>query len=105
MSNNIQRLGNTLSDRMIKTANAAAVVYTELGTINANMSLTPDSLQVSIPSGDYMIQAGQKPQSGDRVLIAWCGNDAVVTGPASAQQKPLPITVTSDGEGNVTIIF
>lgn len=55
MSNNIQRLGETLNKRMIKTANAATIVATELGTINQNLSLTPDSLQVAIPEGDYLL--------------------------------------------------
>lgn len=105
MSNNIQRLGETLATRMTKTANAAVTIATELGTINYNKTLTPDSLNVSIPEGDYLIVQGMKPQPGDRVMIAWCGNDPVITGPAAAEIQPLPITVTSDGEGNVTITF
>lgn len=105
MSRNIQRLGDTLSERMIKTANAAVSIETELGTINENMSLTPDSLQVDIPQGDYMIQAGQKLRPGDRVLIAWCGNEPVIAGPASTEEEPIAIRVSSDGNGNVTIEF
>lgn len=105
MSRNIQRLGETLSDRMIKTANAAVSIETELGTINENMSLKPDSLQVDIPQGDYMIQAGQKLRPGDRVLIAWCGNEPVIAGPASTEEAPIAIRVSSDGNGNVTIEF
>ena len=105
MSRNIQRLGDTLVRRMTKTANAAVQVETELGTINYNRSLTPDSLNVPIPEGDYLIISGMKPQPGDRVLISWCGTDAVVTGPASTAENALPIKVTSDGEGNVTITF
>lgn len=105
MSNNIQRLGNVLVDRMQKTANAAVITATELGTIQENLSLTPDSLQADIPQGDYMIQAGQKLYAGDRVLIAWCGNEVVVLGPASTVEMPIGIKVTSDGNGNVTIEF
>lgn len=105
MSNNIQRLGNTISDRMIKTANAATRISTEMGTINENLTLTPDSLQVDIPKEDYLIQAGQKIQPGDRVLIAWCWNDPVIIGPASLQESALPISVTSDGNGNITITY
>lgn len=103
--NNIQRLGDTLSQRMAKAAKAAVGVYTDLGTINYNNSLTPDSLNVPIPQGDYLIAAGASPQPGDRVLIAWCGNEPVVVGPASTQRQPLPVKVTSDGQGNVTITF
>lgn len=105
MSKNIQRLGDTLVRRMEKTANAAVGTYTEMGTINYNMSLTPDSLGVPIPEGDYLIISGQTLTAGDRVLISWCGNDPVISGPASEEEKPLNITVTSDGEGNVTITW
>lgn len=106
MNNNVQRLGETLASRMTKTAGATNQTAIELGTINGNMSLTPDSLQaVQIPKGDYMVNitlacetyetssVAPPPaaahthripanfrglQAGDRVLIAWCGNDAVV---------------------------
>lgn len=105
MSNNIQRLGNILADRMLKTAEAATITATELGTIQDNLSLNPDSLQADIPQGDYMIQAGQKIRPGDRVTVAWCGNEVVVLGPASTDELPIAISVTSDGQGNVTIEF
>lgn len=109
MSNNIQRLGETLASRMAKTANAAVTVAVEFATVNENMSLTPDSLQVAIPQGDYLITAGQDPQKGDRVLIAWCGNDPVIVGPAATETAPSPgqidIKVTSDGDGNVTMTW
>lgn len=102
MSKNVQWLGNVLITRMSKTADDAISVATEMGLINNNMSLTPDSLQVDIPQGDYLIQAGQKVSPGDRVLLAWCQEDPVIIGPASEEATPL-ITVTSDGQGNVTI--
>lgn len=100
---NITRLGNALDSRMRRTADAAVGVHTDLGVINYNMSLTPDSLNQPIPAGDYLIAEGADPQPGDRVIIAWCGAEAVVIGPAAAQRRPVPIRVTSDGNGNVTI--
>ena len=103
--NNIQRLGDILSKRMAKAANAAVGVYTDLGTINYNMSLTPDSLNVPIPQGDYLIAEGADPQPDDRVLVIWVGNQPVVVGPVAAQRQPMPVEVTSDGQGNVTIKF
>ena len=36
MGRNIQRLGDTLQKRMIKTAKAATSIETEYGTINYN---------------------------------------------------------------------
>lgn len=101
MSNNLQRLGETLNKRMQKTAKSAVGIVVELGIINANLSMTPDSLQVAIPDGDYMISAGQDPQPGDRVLVAWCGNEPVVI--AAAATGAVPIRVSSDGNGHVTI--
>jgi hypothetical protein len=103
MSRNIQRLGESLVARMQKTANAASSIQTELGIINSNMSLIPDSLQAAIPKGDYMISAGQDPKPGDRVLLAWCGSEPVIISTASTAVKK--ITVTSDGQGNVTVTW
>lgn len=100
MSNNMQRLGETLAARMTRTVNAGSQIAVELGTIGAGLSLTTDSLRVPIPKGDYMIALGQSGasyrteeadghthalpgvfralQAGDRVLVAWCGNEPVV---------------------------
>lgn len=105
MSSNMQRLGATLSDRMKKTSAAAIPTTLELGTIGSNLSLTTDSLPVPIPKGDYMINlmltsgsdrtgteanadgaahshtlpaAFRSLKSGDRVMVAWCGNEPVV---------------------------
>lgn len=104
MGNNIQRLGETLASRMTKTANAAVPTSIELGIINENMSLTTDSLRVPVPKGEYMVDIrlnGPAPNDpyetqekeehkhklpkffralkpGDRVLVAWCGNEPVV---------------------------
>lgn len=100
MSNNVQRLGETLAGRMKRTANAAVPTSIELGTINNNLSLTTDSLQASIPKGDYLVAltltagsyiTGETDRhthtlpgvfrglrAGDRVLVAWCGNEPVV---------------------------
>lgn len=105
MGQNIHRLGDILEERMKKTANATVTVVTEMGTINENMSLTPDSLQSDIPQGDYLIQAGQHLEAGDRVLISWCGNDAVITGPASEEEEPMRLDVQSNGQGTVKITY
>lgn len=99
MSSNMQRLGATLADRMKKTSRAAVPTTIELGVINANLSLTTDSLRAAIPKGDYMVNlaltGGTKTgtanshshtlpsafrglKAKDRVLVAWCGNEPVV---------------------------
>lgn len=101
MSKNMQRFGATLSNRMKKTANGAVTTTIELGVVNSNLSITMDSLQAAIPKGDYMVNlmltggtstgsSGEDSHShslpgafrgirpGDRVLVAWCGNEPVV---------------------------
>lgn len=112
MSKNMQRFSATLANRMRRTADGAVPTYIELGVINANLSLTTDSLQAAIPKGDYMVNlmlTGGRSTStdshthsgadhshsdgshshnlpdgfrglraGDRVLVAWCGNEPVV---------------------------
>lgn len=55
MSKNMQRLGATLSNRMRRTADGAVPTTIELGVVNANLSITTDSLQDAIPKGDYMV--------------------------------------------------
>lgn len=102
MSKNMQRLGATLANRMKQTSRAAVPTAIELGIVNSNMSITTDSLRVPIPKGDYMVNltltgglststAGSDAlhshtipnafrglQPGDRILVAWCGNEPVV---------------------------
>lgn len=95
MSKNMQKLSSVLSRRMKRTASGAVPTTIELGVVNANLSLTTDSLQAAIPKGDYMVNimlsgdAGEGEQgslpptfrgikAGDRVLVAWCGNEPVV---------------------------
>ena len=55
MGSNLQRLGDTLAGRMKKTASGAVPTTVELGIINANLSLTTDSMKSPIPKGDYMV--------------------------------------------------
>lgn len=55
MTSNIQRLGDTLANRMKKTANAAVPTILELGTIGSGLILTTDSIKTPIPPSQYMI--------------------------------------------------
>lgn len=52
---NTKRLANVLANRMKDTSNAAVRTTIELGTYNMDKSITPDSLRVRIPKGEYMI--------------------------------------------------
>lgn len=60
MSKNMQRLGSTLSNRMRRTAVNAVPTTIELGIVNANLSITTDSLQAAIPKGEYMVDVRLK---------------------------------------------
>lgn len=60
MGSNMQRLGDTLAGRMKLTASGAVPTTVELGTINANLSLTTDSMKSPIPKGDYMVDVRLK---------------------------------------------
>lgn len=99
MPKNMQRLGELLAGQMKRTSAAAVPTTVDLGTINGNLSLTLDSLPAQIPKGDYMVNlmltggshttetdehSHELPggfrslKDGDRVLVAWCGNEPVV---------------------------
>ena len=52
---NTKRLAKVLANRMKDTSNAAVRTTVELGTYNMDGSITPDSLRVRIPKGEYMI--------------------------------------------------
>lgn len=123
MTDSITRLGELLTGRMRQTAAASAIIPLELGCIDANLSLSIDSVEAPVPKGDYMISlflsaktyrtskeththnGGEhgghdggtgththkdgehdhrlpedfRPlMAGDRVIVAWCGNEPVV---------------------------
>ena len=105
MPSNMQRLGETLTNRMKKTSAAAVPTTIELGRIGNNQTLITDSLRTAIPKGEYMVNltltgesktgsetdnesiashSHQLPDSirtlkvGDRVLVAWCGNEPII---------------------------
>lgn len=55
MGNNIKKLGDVIASRIKTSAQAHRVTYLELGTINADLSLSVDGIKGSIPSSAYMI--------------------------------------------------
>lgn len=106
MGKDVQRLSAAFSSRMLRTARDAQHTFMELGVINGELALVTDSFKVPIPKGDYMLamtltgsfdtsrvsDGGEGASAhvhrlpdnfraikpGDRVLVAWCGNEAVV---------------------------
>ena len=77
--NNIERLGELLSNQMKRTVDGNASVTAELGTIGDHKSLKVTSIRNSIPKGQYMLTKSAKNVStGDRVLVIWVGYEPVV---------------------------
>lgn len=52
---NIERFGSMMSNRMKETANAAIPTTVEFAHVNGDMSITPVSLGIPIPKGEYMV--------------------------------------------------
>lgn len=100
---NMERFAAVMSDRMRRTSNAAVPITVELATVDASLSIIPDSLGCPIPQGDYKINimlsgsaytgysnvngdshrhdmpaTYRGLKSGDRVLLVWAGNEPVV---------------------------
>ena len=101
--NHIAAFGELLSKRMVRIQSDGDTVSCDFGQINADMSLSIDSLDGKIPRGEYMISlhlSGQSGsdlhtgktedhthslpstlrglKSGDRVLVAWAGPEPIV---------------------------
>ncbi|MDE6905570.1 MAG: hypothetical protein K2P76_11690 [Lachnospiraceae bacterium] len=72
------KLANVMVKRM-RRENASDPVC-EFGEIQKNLSLLSDSYPIPIRKGEYSVlsNAAGKFSPGDRVLIVWAGNEAVV---------------------------
>lgn len=55
MQSNMERFATLLSDRMKQTSAAAVTTAVELATVNSSLAITPDSLGIPIPKGEYRV--------------------------------------------------
>lgn len=93
MRENMERLAEVFATQMKRTSDSAVPVTLELGTIKEGGYLKIDSIGENIPKADYLVPLHltmsdpeaetvpsplRKLKPGDRVLVAWVGNDAVV---------------------------
>lgn len=85
--NNLERLGNTLAKEMRKTVQGNKDLIMDLGRIvkvRRNgvwvLDLISDNLRQTIPQGSYSVLNGIALYDGDRVVVAWAGNEPVVLG-------------------------
>lgn len=73
------KLASVMTARMRKENTSPPAV--EFGEIQGNKSLVTDSFPISVPKGEYMVLShvsADKLSSGDRVLVVWIQNEAVV---------------------------
>lgn len=72
------KLARVISSRMKKECESPLVL--DFAEIKGNRMLVTNTFPVPIPEGSYTIcsKVSDKLKQGDRVLVAWVGNDAVV---------------------------
>ena len=58
MKSNIEKMGDSLMSRMVGTNQALRPLGIELGVIQSNLSLSPDTSPGPIPKGEYLISRG-----------------------------------------------
>lgn len=101
MMDGIEQFGNLLNQRTKEVLNGNQKLSVGLGRINSDLSLAVDGMEGHVPKGQYMLSrhltfpetidtaaaSGHSHEvktglrglkSGDRVLIAWAGNEPVI---------------------------
>lgn len=76
--NEIEKLGQTINNRIFKVLNANAELPPEIGSITDNLGLSVKSVKNTIGREDYLVEAQANLKSGDRVLAVWCGMEPVI---------------------------
>lgn len=73
------KLAQTIVDRMRKENVSSPI--SDFGEIKENKSLVTDQFPVPIPKSEYVVlKTVGKISPGDRVLVIWVQNDAVIVG-------------------------
>lgn len=78
MPSNIERFGQTLHSQMKNVGKANSDATAELGKVNEKGQLVPDESPGPVPEGEYSVCDGVSGLNGARVLIIWCGSEAVI---------------------------
>ena len=96
MSGNLERLGAVLAGRMQEIVRANRSLTAELGTIEQDKGLAPDSLRAAIPQGEYLADDRLRLVPGDRALVIWTGGEPVVVASVLAGEDPdrQPVEIT-----------
>lgn len=78
----INRLARVMQARMRAMGERPPAL--DIGEIGGDMSLTTNQFPEQIPRADYLVcrhvEEGGGLKPGDRVLVAWAGDDACVVG-------------------------
>lgn len=75
----INKLAGVMQSRMKRMADKPSAL--DIGQIGGDMSLTTNQFPKPIPQTDYLVcrpMAMRDVKPGERVLVAWVGDDAVV---------------------------
>lgn len=79
-NNGFNHLARVISQRIKREGDSP--LFLDFGEIKKNGCLATDSFPELIPKGEYSIlqrlALGGDPEAGDRVLVAWVGEEAVV---------------------------
>lgn len=74
----VNKLARVIQGRIARTVDTSAALPLDFGVIQVDGSLRTNTFRHPIPAGDYLRCAGCTAHAGDRVLVAWVQNDAVV---------------------------
>lgn len=74
----INNLGKVLQGQI--SSNKSSDLLLDYGSIQSDYSLLTNTFPVPIPRSDYMALRDMTSVPGDRVLVGWIQNDAVVIG-------------------------
>lgn len=81
MSRSTDRLVAALTHRMQQTSRAGQPMGLDLGQItDRKLTLTTDRIRSPIPRGSYSTLGPLSLEAGDRVVVAWVGNEPIVLG-------------------------
>lgn len=79
------KLAKAIQRQIARNQNASAELILDFGEIQIDDSLLTNTFPKPIPNTDYLVCRSVRP--GDRVLVAWVQNDAVVVDTVTLADK------------------
>lgn len=79
--NNMEKLAGLMVHQMRSVAGAQQPMLLDRGRIiDRKLTLVTDGLRSNIPRGSYSTLGSMTLYPGDRVVVAWLGNEPVILG-------------------------